>query len=98
VIDVRDGWKQLGAFVRYREGDVRIRIGLTQRSNCGRGQDQIANSLELQKKNFHPPEQEAAVSKPPQAIWRSPLLEKIIVPCASQFRMRPANVFENGPR
>jgi hypothetical protein len=34
---------------------VRIRIIATQGGDGGGGQNQIADSLELQEKNFHPP-------------------------------------------
>jgi hypothetical protein len=54
VIDVRNRRKQFGAFVRNGEGDVRIRIAATQGGNRWRGQNQIADSLQLQEKNFHP--------------------------------------------
>src|SRR5262249_54647565 len=53
AIDVRNGGKQFAAFVRNREGDVRIRIVPAQGGNCRRGQNQIADSLELQEKDFH---------------------------------------------
>src|SRR4029079_1034674 len=61
-IDVRDGRKQFSAFVRNREGDVRIWIVIAQGGNGWRRQNQIADSLELQEKNFHPPSIVSALS------------------------------------
>jgi hypothetical protein len=54
MINVRNRRKQIGAFVRNREGDVRIRISVTQGGDRRSGQNQIADSLQLQEKNFHP--------------------------------------------
>ena len=43
----------MSAFVRYNKRDVRIWKIPGQRSNRWRRQNQIADSLQLQEKNFH---------------------------------------------
>ena len=76
---------------------MRIRIIVTQGGDRGRGQNQIADSLQLQEKNFTGGDGSGGFPAA-EATWRSPLLERIIVPCVSRFGMRPAIAFENGPR
>jgi hypothetical protein len=52
-MDIRDRRQQVSAFVRYNKRDVCIWKIPAQRSNRWRRQNQIADSLELQEKNFH---------------------------------------------
>ena len=79
---------------------MRIRIIVTQGGDRGRGQNQIADSLELQEKNFQSPFLLFRHSQSAETLGgqRLPLQSEIIAPCASRFRMRSAIAFENSPR
>ena len=75
---------------------MNIWIAATQRGNRWRSQNQIADSLELQEKNFHRPSMSGGFQTAAGDLEVA-CLEEIIAPSASRFRMRPAIVFENDP-
>jgi hypothetical protein len=62
---MRDGWQQLGAFSRDNKREMRVRKILAQGTNRWRSQNQIADSLELEKKDFHGFLQGVAAFEPP---------------------------------
>jgi hypothetical protein len=77
---------------------MNIWIAATQRGNRWRSQNQIADSLELQEKNFHPPLTMSGGFQTAAGDLEVACVEQIIASSASRFRMRPAIALENGPR
>src|SRR4029077_5061915 len=62
AIDTCNGWEQISAFAGNNNCHFRFREAFAQSRDRGSCQDQIADSLKLQEKNFHPPYQGAVAA------------------------------------